>query len=125
MLTPPNGKEFFGVIKKAPLSISALLLPLGIQLQAHERVNAGVTRSSKMLLFRFLLLSLLTALLLGAAQCKKIICKREDSCCAFVEGFPVRLKALRSSYDVIRDYYVSSFQSLFFSQVSSSDKKAK
>ncbi|KAI5614424.1 interleukin-10 precursor, partial [Silurus asotus] len=61
-----------------------------------------------MLLLRFLLLSLLTALLLKTAQCSKIICR--DSCCSFVEGFPVRLKALRSSYAVIQDYYVSSFQ---------------
>ncbi|XP_060765765.1 interleukin-10 [Neoarius graeffei] len=58
-----------------------------------------------MLLFRFLLLSLLTALLLQAAQCKKSICK--DSCCTFVEGFPVRLKTLRSSYAMIREYYES------------------
>ncbi|XP_058229818.1 interleukin-10 isoform X1 [Hemibagrus wyckioides] len=58
-----------------------------------------------MLLLRFLLLSLLAALLLGAAQCKRITC--QDSCCSFVEGFPVRLKALRSSYSIIRDYYES------------------
>ncbi|XP_017306289.1 interleukin-10 [Ictalurus punctatus] len=96
------GRNFWA-IKKAPLSFSALLLPLRIQLQAYERVNTGVTRSSRMLLLRFLLLSLLTVLLLRAAQCTKIICK--DSCCSFVEGFPVRLKALRSSYAVIRDYY--------------------
>ncbi|KAF7693344.1 interleukin-10 [Silurus meridionalis] len=56
-----------------------------------------------MLLLRFLLLSLLTALLLKTVQCSKIICR--DSCCSFVEGFPVRLKALRSSYAVIQDYY--------------------
>lgn len=103
------GRNFWA-IKKAPLSFSALLLPLRIQLQAYERVNTGVTRSSRMLLLRFLLLSLLTVLLLRAAQCTKIICK--DSCCSFVEGFPLRLKALRSSYAVIRDYYVSSFQLL-------------
>lgn len=101
---------FGGVIKQAPLSFSALLLPLRIQRKAYERVNASVTRSSRMLLFRFLLLSLLTALLLQAAQCKKSICK--DSCCTFVEGFPVRLKTLRASYAMIREYYVSSFQML-------------
>ncbi|XP_026791450.2 interleukin-10 [Pangasianodon hypophthalmus] len=58
-----------------------------------------------MLLYRFLLFALLTALLLQAAQCKRTICK--DSCCSFVEKFPVRLKALRSSYAKIRDYYES------------------
>ncbi|KAK2821324.1 hypothetical protein Q7C36_020667 [Tachysurus vachellii] len=58
-----------------------------------------------MLFCRFLLLSLLTAQLLRAAQCKKTVC--QNSCCSFIEGFPVRLKALRSSYAVIRDYYES------------------
>ncbi|XP_062842478.1 interleukin-10 [Trichomycterus rosablanca] len=59
-----------------------------------------------MLLFRFPLLSMLCAVLLfDFIQCKKVICT--DYCCSFVEAFPVKLKALRSSYDKIRDYYES------------------
>ncbi|KAF5895870.1 interleukin-10 [Clarias magur] len=61
-----------------------------------------------MLLFRFLLLALLTALLIGAAQCRNILCKEKDSCCSFVEGFPSKLKAIRSSYAAIRDFYESN-----------------
>ncbi|XP_066527271.1 interleukin-10 [Hoplias malabaricus] len=53
--------------------------------------------------FRFLLCSLLTMLLAEYSQCIAIPCK--DNCCSFVEGFPLRLKNLRSSYDEIRDYY--------------------
>ncbi|KAM9443640.1 interleukin-10 [Clarias gariepinus] len=60
-----------------------------------------------MLLLRFLLLALLTALLIDTVQCKKI-CKEQDSCCSFVEGFPGKLKAIRSSYAAIRDYYESN-----------------
>ncbi|XP_026868710.1 interleukin-10 [Electrophorus electricus] len=56
-----------------------------------------------MLFSRALLLSLLTALLFEYARSKRINCK--DKCCEFVEGFPVRLKHLRSSYSQIQDYY--------------------
>ncbi|KAK1800032.1 hypothetical protein P4O66_006533 [Electrophorus voltai] len=59
-----------------------------------------------MLFSRALLLSLLTALLFEYARSKRINCK--DKCCEFVEGFPVRLKHLRSSYSQIQDYYVST-----------------
>ncbi|TTA83866.1 Interleukin-10 [Bagarius yarrelli] len=103
MLTPPNGTDFSWPIKKPPLISSSLLILPRIQLQAYKRVNSRVMSSLRMLLLRFLLLSLLAALLLGAAQCKKITC--QESCCSFVEGFPVRLRALRSSYNSIRDYY--------------------
>ncbi|KAL1007842.1 hypothetical protein UPYG_G00092320 [Umbra pygmaea] len=55
------------------------------------------------------LCSVLTYLLLAAAlQCenawsKPVTCS--NRCCAFVEGFPVRLKELRTAYSNIRDYY--------------------
>lgn len=45
-------------------------------------------------------------LLSDTAQCKRD-CKSE--CCAFVEGFPARLKELRSSYKQILKFYVSTF----------------
>ncbi|XP_066540588.1 interleukin-10-like [Hoplias malabaricus] len=53
--------------------------------------------------FRFLLCSLLTMLLAEYSQYRTIPCK--DNCCSFVEGFLLRLKNPRSSYDEIRDYY--------------------
>ncbi|XP_064823464.1 interleukin-10 [Oncorhynchus masou masou] len=53
--------------------------------------------------------SLLLSLLLAAAlQCEHAQCRRvpcSDRCCSFVEGFPVRLKELRTAFSTIRDYY--------------------
>uniref|UniRef100_A0A4W5PU53 Interleukin family protein n=1 Tax=Hucho hucho TaxID=62062 RepID=A0A4W5PU53_9TELE len=37
------------------------------------------------------------------AQCSRVTCS--DRCCSFVEGFPVRLKELRTAFSTIRDYY--------------------
>ncbi|KAL6464498.1 hypothetical protein MHYP_G00268150 [Metynnis hypsauchen] len=53
--------------------------------------------------FKFLLPSLLTVLLVEDSQSRRVNCI--DSCCTFVESFPLRLNRLRSSYDKIRDYY--------------------
>ncbi|KAK6318666.1 interleukin-10-like [Coregonus clupeaformis] len=53
--------------------------------------------------------SLLLSLLLAAAlQCERAQCRRvmcSDRCCSFIEGFPVRLKELRTAFSTIRDYY--------------------
>nr|XP_046168943.1 interleukin-10-like [Oncorhynchus gorbuscha] len=57
--------------------------------------------------------SLLLSLLLAAAlQCEHAQCRRvpcADRCCSFVEGFPVRLKELRTAFSTIRDYYRNYF----------------
>ncbi|XP_007247805.2 interleukin-10 [Astyanax mexicanus] len=56
--------------------------------------------------FLFLAFLLAVALLAEDAQCKRVICK--DSCCSFVESFPVKLRKLRTSYDEMRNYYVNN-----------------
>uniref|UniRef100_A0A4W5M2Q1 Interleukin family protein n=1 Tax=Hucho hucho TaxID=62062 RepID=A0A4W5M2Q1_9TELE len=58
---------------------------------------------------------LLSVLLVAALQCEHAQCRRvpcSDRCCSFVEGFPVRLKELRTAFSTIRDYYVSSLSLL-------------
>ncbi|XP_051528714.1 interleukin-10-like [Myxocyprinus asiaticus] len=45
-------------------------------------------------------------LLSDNAQCRKVDGKSE--CCSLVEGFPVRLKELRSSYKEIQSFYESN-----------------
>ncbi|XP_067287988.1 interleukin-10 [Pseudorasbora parva] len=50
-----------------------------------------------------ILSALLMFLLSESAQCRKVDCKSE--CCSFVEGFPVRLKELRSAYREIQRFY--------------------
>lgn len=57
--------------------------------------------------FSGLILSAVLVLLLSVtAQCRKTNCKSE--CCTFVEGFPARLKELRSSYKEILKFYESN-----------------
>lgn len=60
------------------------------------------------MIFTGVILSSLVMLLLSdSAQCRRVDCKSD--CCSFVEGFPVRLKELRSAYREIQRFYVSSF----------------
>nr|XP_055041158.1 interleukin-10-like [Misgurnus anguillicaudatus]XP_055041159.1 interleukin-10-like [Misgurnus anguillicaudatus]XP_055041160.1 interleukin-10-like [Misgurnus anguillicaudatus]XP_055041162.1 interleukin-10-like [Misgurnus anguillicaudatus]XP_055041163.1 interleukin-10-like [Misgurnus anguillicaudatus]XP_055041164.1 interleukin-10-like [Misgurnus anguillicaudatus]XP_055041165.1 interleukin-10-like [Misgurnus anguillicaudatus] len=57
--------------------------------------------------FSGVILSAVLVLLLSlTAQCRKIDCK--SVCCTFVEGFPARLKELRSSYKEILKFYDSN-----------------
>nr|UDM55067.1 interleukin-10 [Misgurnus anguillicaudatus] len=57
--------------------------------------------------FSGLILSAVLVLLLSlTAQCRKTNCKSE--CCTFAEGFPARLKELRSSYKEILKFYESN-----------------
>ncbi|XP_043108301.1 interleukin-10 [Puntigrus tetrazona] len=53
-----------------------------------------------------ILSALLMLLLSDSAQCRRVDCKTE--CCSFVEGFPVRLKELRSAYREIQKFYESN-----------------
>nr|QEL53747.1 interlukin 10 [Tor putitora] len=59
------------------------------------------------MVFTGVILSALTMLLLSdSAQCRRVDCKSD--CCSFVEGFPVRLKELRSAYREIQRFYESN-----------------
>lgn len=61
------------------------------------------------MIFTGVILSALVMLLLtDSAQCRRVDCKND--CCTFVEGFPVRLKELRSAYREIQRFYVSIFR---------------
>jgi len=61
------------------------------------------------MIFSGVILSALVMLLLSeSAQCRRVDCKSD--CCSFVEGFPVRLKELRSAYREIQSFYVSIFR---------------
>ncbi len=65
--------------------------------------------------FTGVIISALVMLLFSeSAQCRRVDCKSD--CCSFVEGFPVRLKELRSAYREIQRFYVSMFR-----MISSSD----
>ncbi|KTF91361.1 hypothetical protein cypCar_00012555 [Cyprinus carpio] len=59
------------------------------------------------MIFTGVILSALVMLLLtDSAQCRRVDCKND--CCTFVEGFPVRLKELRSAYREIQRFYESN-----------------
>ncbi|CAM4732282.1 hypothetical protein PO909_020532 [Leuciscus waleckii] len=59
------------------------------------------------MIFSGVIFSALVMLLLSeSAQCRRVDCKSE--CCSFVEGFPVRLKELRSAYREIQRFYESN-----------------
>ncbi|XP_073681934.1 interleukin-10 [Garra rufa] len=58
------------------------------------------------MIFTGVILSALVMLLLSDAECRRVDCKTE--CCSFVEGFPVRLKELRSAYREIQRFYESN-----------------
>lgn len=63
------------------------------------------------MVFSGVILSALVMFLLSdSAQCRRVDCKTD--CCSFVEGFPVRLKELRSAYREIQNFYVSIFRLL-------------
>ncbi|XP_010872889.1 interleukin-10 [Esox lucius] len=50
-----------------------------------------------------LFLTLVAVLWCEHAQSRAVTCS--NRCCSFIEGFPVRLKELRTAYSNIRDYY--------------------
>ncbi|XP_051957801.1 interleukin-10-like [Xyrauchen texanus] len=58
------------------------------------------------MIFSGVMFSLIMFLLSDKAHCRKVDCKSE--CCSLVEGFPVRLKELRSSYSEIQNFYQST-----------------
>ncbi|NP_001018621.2 interleukin-10 precursor [Danio rerio] len=53
-----------------------------------------------------ILSALLTLLLCDCAQSRRVECKTD--CCSFVEGFPLRLRELRSAYKEIQKFYESN-----------------
>ncbi|TRY97351.1 hypothetical protein DNTS_031691 [Danionella cerebrum] len=59
-----------------------------------------------MLFSRVILSALVMFLLSAIAQCRRVDCNSD--CCSFVEGFPVRLKELRSAYREIQRFYESN-----------------
>ncbi|XP_076845268.1 interleukin-10 isoform X1 [Brachyhypopomus gauderio] len=83
--------------------LRALLPSLLTALLQMLRVCGGLPSQAESFTLLVLKDMRLSPLLLEFAECKRFNCK--DKCCEFVEGFPVRLKALRSSYSEIRDYY--------------------
>ncbi|XP_048028422.1 interleukin-10 isoform X2 [Megalobrama amblycephala] len=59
-----------------------------------------------MIFSRVIFSAMVMLLLSESAQCRRVDCKSE--CCSFVEGFPVRLKELRSAYREIQRFYESN-----------------
>ncbi|XP_056323688.1 interleukin-10 [Danio aesculapii] len=59
-----------------------------------------------MIISGVILSALLTLLLCDCAHSRRVECKTD--CCSFVEGFPVRLRELRSAYKEIQKFYESN-----------------